>query len=70
MDRYLDTFLRVALTAAALGSLIMLALMVLDLFIPVRWNWYNALAFFVATTCLAGARLLHKLVPSASERPV
>ncbi len=65
MERYLDAFLRVALTAAALGSVIMLAVMVIDIFIPARWNWYNALAFFSATTFLAGARFLHSRVPAA-----
>ena len=65
MERILDTSLRVALTTAALGSVIMLALMLLNLFVPARWNWYNALAFFGATTCLAAARFLHSLVPPA-----
>lgn len=63
IDRMLDTSLRVALTVAALGSVIMLAVMVLDLFIPARWNWFNALAFFSATTLLAGARFLHNVCP-------
>jgi len=67
VERILDTSLRVALTTAALGSVIMVAVMLLNLFVPMRWNWYTALAFFGATTCLAGARLLHSLVPSASE---
>ena len=66
MDRFLDTSLRVGLTAAALGSVLMLALMVIDLFLPLRWNWYNALAFFSATTLLAGARFLHCSVTSAA----
>lgn len=47
MERYLDISLRVALLVAALGSVIMLALMLIDLFLPARWNWYNALAFFL-----------------------
>ena len=64
MDRILDLSLRVALTVAALGSVIMLALMLLDLFIPARWNWYNALAFFGATALLSGARFLHSLAPA------
>ena len=68
IDRMLDASLRVALTVAALGSVIMLALMVLDLFVPARWNWYNALAFFFATTLLAGARFLHSRVPFAIEK--
>jgi hypothetical protein len=63
VDRFLDTALRVA----ALGSVIMLGVMVIDLFVPVRWNWFNALAFFSATTLLAGARFLHSRVP-APER--
>jgi hypothetical protein len=66
MDRFLDTSLRVGLAAAALGSVVMLALMVIDLFLPLRWNWYNALAFFSATTLLAGARFLHSAVASAT----
>lgn len=65
VDRFLDTALRVALTVAALGSVIMLAVMVIDLFVPARWNWFNALAFFSATTLLAGARFLHSRVPPA-----
>ena len=64
VDRFLDTALRVA----ALGSVIMLGVMVIDLFVPVRWNWFNALAFFSATTLLAGARFLHSRVPAAAER--
>ena len=64
MERLLDTVLRVALTTAALGSVIMLALMLIDLVFPARWNWYNALTFFAATTLLSGARFLHSLVPS------
>jgi hypothetical protein len=67
MKRLVDTSLAVAVTVAALGSLIMLALMLLDLFIPLRWNWYNALAFFGATACLAGARYLHSLMPPAAR---
>ena len=51
--------------AAALGSVIMLALMLLDLLVPTRWNWYNAVAFFTATICLAGARLLHSRITIA-----
>ena len=62
MDRITDLSLRVALTAAALGSVIMLALMVLELFIPLRWNWYNALAFFAATILPSGSRYLLGLV--------
>ena len=65
MERVLDSSLRVALTAAALGSVVMLALMVIDLFVPARWNWYNALAFFAATTFLSATRYLHSLVPPA-----
>lgn len=38
MERFLDISLRVAVTVAALGSLIMLAWMLLDLFVPTRWN--------------------------------
>ena len=68
MERLLDLSLRIALMVAALGSVIMLALMLLDLFVPVRWNWYNALAFFGATTLLSGARLLHSLAPQATTR--
>ena len=68
MDHFLDLSLRIALTVAALGSVIMLALMLLDLFIPVRWNWYNALAFFGATTLLSGARVLHCLAPPAAAK--
>ena len=68
MDRFLDLSLRIALTVAALGSVIMLALMLLDLFVPVRWNWYNALAFFGATTLLSGARVLHSLAPPAPAK--
>lgn len=68
MERILDVSLRVALTVAALGSVIMLALMLIDLFVPARWNWYNALAFFGATTLLAGARLLHGLAPPLPTR--
>ena len=67
MDQFLDRYLRLALVAATLGSLIMLALMLLHLFIPVRWNWYNALAFFGATVCLAAARSLHgRVLPPAA----
>ena len=68
MDRFLDLCLRVALMVAALGSVIMLALMLIDLFLPARWNWYNALAFFGATTLLAGARFLHRIAPPAATR--
>lgn len=64
MERITDTSLRLALTAAALGSLVMLVLMVIELFIPLRWNWYNALAFFAATTLLSATRYLHGLVRS------
>lgn len=67
MDRITDLSLRIALTAAALGSVIMLALMVLELFIPLRWNWYNALAFFAATTLLSGTRYLLGLVATQSK---
>lgn len=59
MDNFLGTLLRVATLAAALGSVLMLAVMLLDLFVPARWNWYNALAFFAATVCLSAARHLH-----------
>ncbi|HEY7809306.1 MAG TPA: hypothetical protein VIA98_02880 [Allosphingosinicella sp.] len=59
MDRVTAAALRIGLMAAALGSVIMLALMVSQLFLPVRWNWYNALAFFAATFLLAGARYIH-----------
>lgn len=62
MERYTDVALRLGLTAAALGSVIMLALMLLDLFLPIRWNWYNALAFFSATTLLSATRYLRRLV--------
>ena len=58
MEGLTDTALRGALAAAALGSVVMLALMLGDLFMPLRWNWYNALAFFAATTLLAGTRHL------------
>ena len=46
----------------------MLAVMVLDLFVPDRWNWFTALACFSATTRLAGARFLHSNVPLAMEK--
>jgi hypothetical protein len=69
VERLLDTMLRVALTTAALGSVIMLALMLIDLFFPARWNWYNALAFFAATTLLAGTRFLHSLAPFTPTVP-
>jgi hypothetical protein len=65
MDKLTDAALRVGLMAAALGSVIMLALMVFHLFLPVRWNWYNALAFFAATFLLAGARFIHARVCAA-----
>lgn len=68
MERLLDLSLRVAQMVAALGSVIMLALMLLDLFVPVRWNWYNALAFFGATALLSGAGLLHSLAPPAATK--
>jgi hypothetical protein len=72
MERFTDTALRGALLAAALGSVVMLALMLGDLFIPMRWNWYNALAFFAATTLLAGARhllgLARALPPAVGDR--
>ncbi len=68
MERLLDFSLRVALMVAALGSVIMLALMLIDLFVPARWNWYNALAFFGASTLLSGARLLHNLAPPPATR--
>ncbi len=64
VERITDLSLRLALAAAALGSVIMLALMVTELFIPLRWNWYNALAFFAATTLLSGTRYLRSLVRS------
>ena len=67
VDRFLDTSLRVALTVAALGSVVMLAIMVIDLFVPARSNWFNALAFFSATTLLSGTRFLHSRVPSVPE---
>lgn len=66
MERYTETALRAALLAAALGSVIMLALMVIDLFVPLRWNWYNALAFFAATTLLSATRYLQGLAPVRS----
>jgi len=65
VERYLDISLRIGLLVAALGSVIMLALMLIDLFLPARWNWYNALAFFAATTLLAAARFLHSRAPAA-----
>ncbi len=71
MDRLTDTALRIGLMAAALGSVVMLALMVFHLFLPVRWNWYNALAFFVATLLLAAARYIHaqaRATPSEAAR--
>ena len=68
MDRVTDTSLRIASAAAAIGSLIMLALMVMELFVPLRWNWYNALAFFTATTLLSGTRFLRHLVPGQTPR--
>jgi len=46
----------------------MLALMVMELFVPLRWNWYNALAFFTATTLLSGTRFLRHLVPGQTPR--
>jgi len=68
VDQFLDRYLRLAVVAAALGSLIMLALMLLNLFIATRWNWYNALAFFAATVCLAAARYLHsRVLPPAAD---
>jgi len=73
VERITDLSLRVAVTAAALGSVIMLALMVIELFIPLRWNFYNALAFFAATTLLSATRYLLSLVRSqpavANELP-
>jgi len=65
MERITDISLRIALLAAALGSLVMLIWMVIELFVPVRWNWYNALAFFSATTLLSAARYLHSSVHAA-----
>ena len=67
MERLTDISLRVALMAAAIGSLVMLIWMVLHLFLPVRWNWYNALAFFSATTLLSAARFLHNTACAAPE---
>ena len=64
MERITDMSLRLAMTAAALGSLIMLILMVIELFVPLRWNWYNAIAFFAATTLLSATRYLLGLVRS------
>jgi len=64
MERITDMSLRLAMTAAALGSLIMLILMVIELFVPLRWNWYNAIAFFAATTLLSATRYLLSLVRS------
>lgn len=68
MERITDISLRIALMAAALGSLVMLTMMVVELFVPLRWNWYNALAFFSATTLLAGARFLHSTVRAPEIR--
>lgn len=65
MERITDISLRIALLAAALGSLVMLIWMFIELFVPVRWNWYNALAFFFATTLLSAARYLHNSVRAA-----
>ncbi|MEA3010607.1 MAG: hypothetical protein QOJ91_2299 [Sphingomonadales bacterium] len=67
MERVTDISLRIALMAAAVGSLVMLISMVVELFVPLRWNWYNALAFFSATTLLAAARYLHASVRAAPE---
>lgn len=64
MERITDISLRLATTAAALGSLMMLALMVIELFVPLRWNWYNAIAFFAATTLLSATRYFLGLVRS------
>lgn len=71
MIRPLDNLLALALFIATVGSLVMLSLMVLDLFVPARWNWHNAMAFFVATAALAGARYLHSLVakPGVQQQP-
>ena len=64
MQRFTDLLLRIALTGAALGSVIMLVLMLIELFVPLRWNWYTALAFFVATTLLSATQFLVGLVRS------
>jgi hypothetical protein len=69
LERLTDTALRLGVMAAALGSMAMLALMVFNLFLPLRWNWYNALAFFAAAFLLSGARYLHAracAVPAAA----
>lgn len=65
MDRITNTSLRLALAIAALGSVIILGLMILSFFIPTQWHRWNAIVFFAATALLASARYMHSLAPSA-----
>lgn len=61
MERVTITSLRLALAVAAVGSVVILGLMVLSFFVPIDWHRWNALVFFAGTALLAGARYLHNL---------
>ncbi|WP_260599611.1 hypothetical protein [Sphingomonas endolithica] len=55
MDRVIDLALKISLLLASLGSLLSLTKMVIEQFMPIRYYWWGAVAFFGATIVLTAA---------------
>ena len=67
MDRSINIILRISLLLASLGSFISLIKMIMEQFMPVRYYWWAAVAFFGATIVLALAIRLREGYPLATR---
>ena len=65
MDRFIDIALRTALLLASIGSVLSLTQMLVEIFTPVRYYWWAAIAMIGSTVVLAAAiRLKERSSPS------
>lgn len=64
MQRITETLLRGSLLVAAVGSLLSLTLMVVEIFTPVRYYWWAAVAMFGAMPVIAAALYVLRQVPT------
>jgi hypothetical protein len=55
MDRIIDKTLETALLLAAVGTVFSLVRMLLAVVLPIRYYWWGAVAFVLATLVLAAA---------------
>jgi hypothetical protein len=70
MDRLTDVALKTSLLLASIGSVVSLALMLLEVFTPVRYYWWAAIVMIGATAVLAAAIRLRERLPQSQPNAV